>query len=228
MPKKIIIRENQLNKLLEAMRPEFRLDNLRSMSFKDKVAYCKQMLGGQIGNGSSRMVFQIDDETVLKLAKNRKGIAQNEREIEFGHDNYMGDCFPKVFNGSDEENYLWIVSEFVLPAKEKDFMEVANMDFKDVDAFIGYVYADDGRYGSFMQKQGRKNISSLYDKYDGNDEATEILNNIHELYYGYDMEIGDFRFIQNWGMVMRDGQPTLVILDSGFSQEINKQYYMGR
>lgn len=40
------------------------------------------MLGNPIGNGSSRMVFQISDERVLKVAKNAKGIAQNEAEGE--------------------------------------------------------------------------------------------------------------------------------------------------
>lgn len=74
----------------------FSFETLTSLSsYKKRIAYCKQMLGQPIGNGSSRIVFQISDERVLKVAKNQKGIAQNEakwiyisREI-FRTNNYL-------------------------------------------------------------------------------------------------------------------------------------------
>lgn len=91
MPKKIIISENSIKILSEAMMEGFRIDTLRNLSsFKKRVDYCKQYLGNPIGNGSSRIVFQIDDETVLKLAKNRKCITQNELEYDKGNDYYKG------------------------------------------------------------------------------------------------------------------------------------------
>ena len=85
MPKKIIINENQEKllgiKLQEAALDSFSLQELSNISsFRGRVQYCRQMLGFPIGNGSSRITFQIDDEKVLKLAKNEKGIAQNETE----------------------------------------------------------------------------------------------------------------------------------------------------
>ena len=36
----------------------------------------------RIGAGSSRVVFVADDQTAIKVAKNKKGLAQNELEIE--------------------------------------------------------------------------------------------------------------------------------------------------
>ena len=70
---KIRITEEQHNKLFEAAMEGFRLDAIVSArSFANRLAYCKQMLGTPIGNGSSRIVFQIDDETCLKLAKSKK------------------------------------------------------------------------------------------------------------------------------------------------------------
>ena len=68
------------------------------------IYYCREMLGEPIGNGSSRIVFQIDDETVLKLAKNNAGIAQNMEEIKIGLNSGL-EFVPKVFNGSDEKNF---------------------------------------------------------------------------------------------------------------------------
>lgn len=116
----------------EARMDGFRVDALRGMSFKNKIAYCKQWLGKPIGGGSSRYVFQLDDDTVLKLAKNKKGIAQNEQEYNLGHDYYISHMFPKVFNGSDGDEFLWIVSEYVLPAKKKDFEHILGVPMETV------------------------------------------------------------------------------------------------
>lgn len=73
----IVITESQYKRLFEAAMDGFSLEQLSNIrSFRDRLAYCKQMLGPSIGKGSSRIVFQIDDEKVLKLAMNGKGVAQ--------------------------------------------------------------------------------------------------------------------------------------------------------
>ena len=41
-------------------------------SFKGRYKYCIEHLGSPIGRGSGRVVFQIDDYRVLKLALNQK------------------------------------------------------------------------------------------------------------------------------------------------------------
>lgn len=77
-----LIKEN-LDKITvdEVMMNGFSFETLTSQSsYKKRIDYCKQMLGQPIGKGLSRIVFQISDERVLKVAKNQKGIAQNEAE----------------------------------------------------------------------------------------------------------------------------------------------------
>ena len=54
------------------------LDEIRS--FRGRFKYCTEHLWNAIGKGSSRAVFQIDDEKILKLAINNKGIMQNTAE----------------------------------------------------------------------------------------------------------------------------------------------------
>lgn len=80
-------------------------------TYAGKVRYCKRHLGFPIGNGSARIVFQLDDEKCLKLAKNRKGIAQNGAE----------------YDSADDDS--WIVTEYVLPAKQKDFKQCLGILF---------------------------------------------------------------------------------------------------
>lgn len=220
----VLISENQYKNLFEAAMPGFRLDVLRSSgSFMKRVNYCREMLGQPIGNGSSRTVFQIDDETCLKLAKNNIGIHQNLREIELGNEPYLS-CFPKVFNGTDESHGLWIISEFVLPLVKngKEFEEVLNIPFSEIQMFIITVIRC-GRRGYNRPAEEAKN--KLYAKYEQNDDVIQLFNELYELYYSYNHSIRDLQDYHNWGLTLRDGQPTLVILDAGLSDEIDNQFY---
>lgn len=223
---KILLSEEKFKKIFEAKKEGFRLDCLISAkSFAERVRYCKNMLGFPIGNGSSRMVFQIDDETCLKLAKNEKGIAQNKVEIGIASDNFIS-YVPKVFNGSDEENGLWIITQYVLPAKSQDFKKILGISFKDIQNFCA---STDRRFDynqpQFAIKQADTIISQLYEAYEDNDLVTELFRDIEELRGSYDQFVGDLTRIQNWGMVRENGNTFLVMLDTGFSEEVCKQYY---
>jgi len=219
---KIYITEEQNKKLFEARMDGFRLDIFVSVkSFAERVRYCEQMLGSPIGNGSSRIVFQLDDYSVLKLAKNQKGVAQNLEEIKLGTEPYLS-SFPKILNGSDENNGLWIISEAVLPAKANDFRKVLGMPFKDIQEFIwGVVVGNSRGYNKYADKK----VHELYAKYEENDDVMELFNDLYELYCGFDNDIGDLKRICNWGMCNRDGVTRIVILDVGFSGEIRDKYY---
>ena len=218
---RIRITEQQRRRLFEAMKPGFRVDILRNTTYSDKIRYCKEMLGNPVGNGSSRMVFQMDDETVLKLAKNQKGIAQNMEEIRLGTDNYL-DCFPRVMNGTDEDNGLWIICEYVLPAKAADFKKVLGVSFDVIKRFCYDMAMVDKHYCVDFHDN---DMQMLYNEYEDNYEVIEMFDNIRELCYGYEQNVGDLMRIANWGFCMRDGEPTLVILDYGFSHDVQKKYY---
>lgn len=225
---KIFLRENQFKNIFEARMDGFRIDFLTSCkSFNEKVKYCKQMLGFPIGNGSSRLVFQLDDETCLKLAKNQKGVAQNLAEISIASDGFVS-YIPKVYNGSDEENGLWIITQYVLPAKEGDFKKTMDIDFKDIKDFVLNMDRSYDRKDSFLRKMADSMIHHLYQKYEDNEEAIELLNNIHELKASYDQFVGDLSRINNWGMVRENGKVYMVALDTGLSEEVFNQFYKRR
>lgn len=217
MAKKVIIKEEAEKRLFEAMMEGFSFDELSKIaSYAGRVRYCRQYLGNPIGNGSSRTVFQIDDEKVLKLAKNRKGTAQNESEYEKGNDWYINHLFPNVFEGSDDKYYQWIVAEYVLPAKKEDFLHVLNMPFGDVTMFITSLVRNNTR----LERE-------LYQKYEEveNEDAVIFFNNLCDLYRGYDMLIQDFAWLGNWGIAKRDGETDIVALDAGCTQEIYNKFY---
>lgn len=213
--------EKAVKKLLrEAMDSSFSLNELSSLpSYAARVRYCKQHLGNPIGSGSSRTVFQISDERCLKLAKNEKGVAQNQAEANGGHQSMYEELFPYVFETDD--NDLWLVTEYVLPATKEDFMHVIGMTFEDFCKFVMTSYKQYAR------------VRCYCDTYDW-DEFEEILdkNEYGFLYYLNDYMVnfsamaGDLCRISNWGLTVRDGKEALVILDSGLTEYVWNNYYM--
>lgn len=217
---KLIVTEKQEKLLIkEAMMQGFSIDTLYSLpTFNSKIKYCKQMLGKPIGKGSSRMVFQIDDETVLKLAINNKGIAQNEQE---GQKDWYLDMLgvtPKVYHDYNKEgDYTFIVSEYVLPAKAQDFKECLGVDFKTFASFIAASYNQYARYKTY----GAMN-DEMFSEYL---ENSEELNAFNDYMINYQVPCGDIMRLANLGMVQRNGEPHIVILDSGLTDDIYDNFY---
>lgn len=87
----------------------FNMEEFKNIrSFAGIVAYCRKHLT-RIAEGSSRMVFKIDDEKVLKLAKNRKGLGQNKAEADMGYNEGYFTCIAHVSDYDD--NYMFVEME---------------------------------------------------------------------------------------------------------------------
>ena len=222
---KIVITEKQERViksfiLSEAMSDEFSFDTLKSLkTFRDRKNYCDKYLGFNVGSGSSRLVYQLDDEKVLKLAKNEKGIAQNEQEYSFGQEKFV-DVTPHIFNEMcDIVNFTFIVSEYVLPAKEKDFIELYGINFNTFISVINTVSVWYGRKRSL----GTKVLSDEEMEYlqEENPDIKEFVDYVSN----YQPPIGDMLRLAIYGMVMREGSPQIVLLDSGLSDEVYNKYY---
>lgn len=79
MSKKIYITESQYKNIIGEMAypVSFNFDEFKSLkSFAQRVRYCDEHLQ-KLGSGSSRIVYVVDNDKVLKLAKNKKGLAVN-------------------------------------------------------------------------------------------------------------------------------------------------------
>ena len=223
-PKTIYLSENQIRLIKEAQDDEFSLDVLSGInSFRGRYNYCKLHIGNSIGKGSSRVVFQLSDQKVLKLAINQKGIAQNGQE---GQKDYyleqMG-IVPEIYDSDDEGK--WIVTEYVLPATAKDFKECLGIDENTFYRFL---------ITSYALRYGKRNLgylcgnnmmdTSTYEEMSENED----LMNWDEYIGGYKPPIGDMLVRRNYGMTLRNGYPTIVLLDNGLTDEIYNDYYRRR
>ena len=101
-------------------------------------------------------VYVNDEECLLqeydKIAD--QGIAQNENENDYYLDN-IG-IVPHTYDSDD--NGLWIISEYVLPARQRDFKECLGLTFDKFVKFIrsscawreNYTRAKEGAYGDYI------------------------------------------------------------------------------
>ena len=105
------LKESLVFEIIEQMLGEeyptnFNLETFKSLtSFNQRIQYCESTLK-RISSGSSRIVYMVDDTKVLKLAKNKKGIVQNEAETMKSNYHDLRDLVAKTFDA--DENDLWV------------------------------------------------------------------------------------------------------------------------
>ena len=217
--KNIIITESQYKRLFEAMLPSFSLKELDGIwDYEDKFEYCCEHLGKPIGEGSSRAVFQIDDNRVLKLAIDESGEAQNR--VEAGDEIYKDELniFPIMYT-YDRECYTWVISEYVLPMEKEDVVKIFGIN--DVE-FFHIIQALD----RLVDKEKTGDISER------EMGSIEYYSKCHPFLAGLVkclrdeiLLAGDLSNLGNFGITQRNGELIPVILDSGINMDVYKKYY---
>jgi hypothetical protein len=163
-----------------------------------------------IGTGSSRAVFSADPSTVLKVALNPAGKAQNREEGR----NWSGrnPILPKVFQVSSDGS--WLEMEKVTPAEDVRYEIFAKR-------FFGIPDLED-----LVQNIMVAGVDG-YPKRATPDQRTNI-DNLMRFVNSSDTLLGDIFRIKNWGTTMRNGKLYPIYLDYGTTKETFKQHYVPR
>lgn len=183
--------------------------------FARRVKYARER-AAKVGTGSSRVAFVIPYEgrqTVLKIAKNPKGMAQNEAEAEKLRDYYLQGlqiAIPMI--DYDEQNNMptWIHTEFAQKAKDSDFIRACGGTLNDLLARALQISGREGMRGHFSTGNAEKV-----------NEDDEMASALADLIGNYDIPSGDFGRLANWGIY--NGSP--VIIDLGLSSEVLQKHY---
>lgn len=248
--KLIKINESQQKRLFEAYKEGFSFDELSVLgndAFSDEwgsaerqFQYCKKWLGEPVAQGSSRCIFMLSDNLVLKLAYNRyeASKAQNRLECQL-YEETQSPLLVRIFGNDD--NYTYIICENVIPAQPIDFEKIIDIPF-----YNRYYDQKNSEYSQYFENPRGKFEKVPYDVYD---IVCYLEANycIGEGYYSKDIEmylrknpwlkkleefimntqIGDLTKPENYGIVNRDGSPMIVILDAGMNMENWEGYYRG-
>ena len=190
--------------------PEF----LNIKSFKGKIDYANQRLA-KIGSGTGRVVYDIDGEKVLKLAKNPKGIAQNEAEAGAGYYRDTHDIVAIIYESGDNDE--WLISEKGKKVNEKRIKELTGIPgLNELSMYLrNFHSSNNGRGNIFGQDR------EVIDELNENEFAQDLQNFIAN----YGQSPGDMGRPSTYGEVLREGQPTIVLTDYGLNDEVYDTHY---
>lgn len=181
-------------------------------TFQNRVNYCDTRLE-RLNAGSARVVYKISNDKVLKLAKNKKGLAQNEVEIDQGRQPYLKGIVAQVFEF--EPNNLWLTVQYYTPINKIDFKNIVGIDFNDYWDILQYedYTIHPAKYRLAVTKITPPKIEGYWEN--------EFVSNILDYIAGYDLPIGDLQQLSSYGKTS-DGD--IVVIDYGFNEDVSKLY----
>ena len=193
-------------------------------TFRSRLMYALER-AKRVGTGSSRVAMIIPFEgrkTVLKVAKNKKGIAQNYEEVKILNDGVLGRSpivIPLIdYDKTHENNIAWLQTELAVPFKsEAELMRYFGLHPSDV------VYYAQSLKDYILSKSDRKKdidemLATMSE--DMQERFHFYANEMASLTSGSELDLDDFTWYKNWGMY--DGRA--VILDVGFSGSVLPLY----
>lgn len=158
-----------------------------------------------LSSGSSRIVYLTPSKTILKMAKNDKGIAQNKAEAN-------PEMKSKYLNPiiSCAKNHAWLETHYLDKINEGEFEKMTGLKFGD--------FGDSLRYG-LKDVSGNKDIEKPenFEKV----AKSDIYKELRDIGEKFKLLPGDIARISSWGT--KDGRP--VLIDAGLTRDIFDEFY---
>jgi len=187
-------------------------------SFASRVRYATER-AKKIGTGSSRIAFEIEYQgrpTVLKIAKNKKGMAQNQYEINTLGDGYvmqMNITIPLIDSDEiDYDNPTWLHTEKAEKMTPNAFRTA--MGGMTPDELTTFIQWSNGRSHSPPNNMTVEEAQQLL-------EDNETLYDLMDFIGNFDIVVDDIGRLANWGIYKSNP----VLIDVGGSSEVIQKYY---
>lgn len=192
-------------------------------TFKSRLQYAVDR-ARRLGGGSSRVAFVIPDngrETVLKIAKNGKGLAQNQAETDILDDGYIGKLdivIPLVDYDKTNREPVWIQTELAQKVREPALCKM--LKCQSLAQFTGYTnYLIGGRNGQMWKNAPVVLANNGFSEQDI-ETFKEYASELGDLVSSSGVLIADFQHASNWGIYK--GRP--VVIDVGFNENVASMY----
>ena len=170
------------------------------------IAYAMNYLE-PLGQGSSRIAFVLSSKKVLKIARNEKGIAQNQAEQHVYTDPATKDVAAMMYDADDQGK--WIICDLVRPiTSTHEFKKLTGVDWQEFIEDLTMTVS------AFARKQGMQLRNSAH-------EFTKKVFNMAEK-GSNKLKLGDLTVLDHWGKTP-DGR--VVILDYGFTEGVADKHY---
>ena len=191
---------------------------LKIETFKGKQDFANQNLN-RIGSGSGRIVYDIDGTKVFKLAKNPKGIAQNEVESNIGKYEDVSDIVTEVFKSDYDDS--WLIAEEAKKVTDKRIRELTGIpSLNELYYYLRNNEIQNQGYKYMIFHQDPNMVEEL--------NENEFVQTLSNFIANYNQTTNDMGRPSTYGEVLRDGQPTIVLTDYGLNDEVYETHYNPR
>lgn len=187
------------------------------ISFAQRVRYAQER-ARKLGAGSARVAFEIEYQgrlTVLKVAKNRKGAAQNEVESQMLEDWHLKsyDIVIPLIDYDEENSYpTWIHTERARKANDSDFKRFCGGTLEEV--CIAALYYSGQAYQYWFAKNVKEEDLKV-------DSENDTVQGLIQIFGNYGMPAGDIMRLSSWGIYKN----APVLVDVGLSQDVYRDHY---
>lgn len=187
--------------------PTFNMKEFQSLpSSEIMIVYAMNYLE-PLGSGSSRTAFVLTPKKVLKIAKNEKGIAQNEAELQVYTDPATMDVAARIHEADVESR--WIVADLVRPLTNPvEFERLTGVSWGDFSIDLS----------STISKLARERGFKL------RNDAPEFTKKVVDMAErgATKLKLADLMVLDHWGKTP-DGR--VVLLDYGYTEDVATKHY---
>lgn len=182
-------------------------------SFSGRLKYITQYLE-KLGSGSARTVFIYDDNSVIKLAKDKRGLAQNNVESDWSMQRGYS-VITKIIDADNDNIFIHVErAKKITPTLFKKMLGFSIQEFED------YLKANNPRPSRYLPAP--KIEPELRARLDEHEWVQEVL----DLAMSYSFPIpGDLGRLSSYGIVNRDGESLVVLTDYGLTNEVYEDHY---
>lgn len=215
------ISEKLLHSYIKLLVEKVRSNKFSLKEFKEMddaavmLAYCSECLEF-LGEGSSRTVYRYSSSYVLKIASNKKGLGQNEEEMNVFTNPTTKRIVSKVVDY--DKDYFWLMSEIVRPVKNRDeFFQLCGVPIKDSQYFDLDDIEDITDYSIWNSLSDVVSAIKDFPK-----KTQDFIVALFTVVKNNKLLQGDVEDIKHWGKTI-DGK--LVMLDYGYSEGVWNKHY---
>lgn len=198
-------------------------------TFKSRLQYALER-APRLGGGSSRVAFVMPDngrETVLKIAKNNKGLAQNDAEVDILEDGYLsklGILIPIIDYDKTNRIPVWLQTEKANKVSQAKIARMLHAGGRF--PMSNFIYAVHNKIGD--KKNYMPTLEQIkQEMWDTGSDSKDIeifmeyVDTVAMLVNGSGLMPGDLNRASNWGEYQ--GKP--VIIDAGFTEDVFANMY---
>ena len=179
-------------------------------AFASRVRECDRRWQFLKRGGSGRIVYDYNDALVLKLARNAKGIAQNQTESDgFIQQEYAGSVVAPVLDSCPDDK--WILMRKAVRAKPSDFKKILGFAWVDIQKWIRFRFPGSSFRHECMDCEQKSHAM------DENEQLSELL----DLACNFAIPYGELVCLSSWGIV----DEKLLLIDYGITQSVYEEYY---